>query len=934
MNIKKFMAGALSVLLMGITIASILPANIAFAKTEYKFDASLKAGYTDKLYVGNGTPVYVTVENQNLSNFEGNIQVIVPSFDNNNIMYEQELTLGAGETKTIEYNVTYPVPADYFNVRITNKKGKVLWSELQEVYYNRKMKEVNVGVLSDDFTALAYMDRQHFLSDNSIYTSLIELDKDNLSEDYQSLSSIDVIVISDYSTDLLTKEQIGALNLWIQNGGLLIVGTGSTANKTLSGLNGSIFSASLEEKGDRETTLGVSIMDYSYVNVIKNSTGDGYSDARQIYLTQLFNNSSNSNDYYYYASRPFDDDDNDGINDHLYDNCQAYYNAQGVLMDALGNEIAKENEYLFDYSTSSYTDVLSDTIHYKYYDERYCVVPDDDDDFNDFFDNEVKKDTTGNYDNICYGEYMRIFGLDPKFYIYSFGEVSDNDELEETFDKVFGDDFLEFKRHFFFGYYYYLHYNLDVFNDLSRGDISGNLSTTDYNYIVVDSSEYNLSGADDFIEADTKNGDTFAIGQKISRGSGYIVLCSVDFTKNPIPKTSYAGDFFRNMVEYTIGSDFLKKSSDYEDSLDSSYYYNHNYNNNDSETDLLTAVSSAPIPPILLYVGSIIAYLIAVIVIFIIFSAKKKTYSLWKIYPVLMILLAFTIFCLGFSTRLLRLNVNIVSVIKPQNGIMAEKDYVAAIIPKSKEYAINFSNDVKLDKSIVNDRYASFSSYTEVDYDTYTVAYRETYDSIQGIITNKPALGTETFKTDSVYASSGGLEVELGANPDIVGISAVNITVKNNYSTDLEDVVVIFQYNGGMNDYYLGTIKAGEKKIVATGKYYEPDSNYSYYFNNDSKIKEDFSKNNLINNIKGLLLGEISSDYRRYLKRKFILDYAIDTQFMIDKDHIDVIAFPKSSIGSNVVDQKNCKINRYEAVIVSPSVDDLRDEYLIKNMGK
>lgn len=925
MNIKKFIAGALGTLLIGLSLATI-PVTFAQAKDDYKFSAKMKAGYGNNVYVGYGIPYFVGIENQNNKNFEGYIQLIVPNFNDNNIMYEQELSLGAGEKKNIVFDANYVIPSDYVNVRVTNKKGKVVWEELQPIKYAKTMNEVRVGVLSDDFTALAYMDRQHFLSDSNLYTSLIELDKDTLSEDYQSLSSLNVIVISDYSTDLLTKEQISALNLWVQNGGLLLIGTGSTANKVMNGLNGSIINATVVDKGDRETTLGLLIEDYSFVNKITSNV-DTMDYDRIMYLDAMFYQYYYVGDYDYYANT-YSDDDGDGINDAIIGNYRGYYDSEGQFYDSYDYPVAKEYEYLFDYENSTYVDNLSNTIHYKYYDERYGRVNDSDTDIVDFIEYAaIQHDDY--YDSICFEEYCRVYGFDPKFFIYDQFDCADQSEVDEKFNQIFGDDYIEFKRHFFNVYYYYAYYNQDMLPDYSVSEDNSKFQN-EYNYIVVDTTEYNVYGVEEVLDGDTKGGDVFPLFQIIPRGNGKIVISAVDFTKNPIPKSTGSGDMFRNLIERLIGVDFAQTSQDYNNSLSSYYYsYSKGWSYHDPEHELMQAVASAPVPPLFVYAITILVYLIAVLVFYIIFRAKNKTFSLWKFYPIMIVILVLTIFSLGFSTRLLRLNVNIVSIIKPQMGVTIEKDYIAATIPKDKEYAVNFSKEVTLNKTIEDDGYFTFNKSDAIDYDKYTISYRENYESVQGIINNKPALGTEEFITDAIYPTQGGLNVEFVADPSIVGIDASSIRITNNYSTDMEDVLItLWNKNNQCINYIFNDIKAGESKIASTGtnysegKYEYASSYGAYGLNSSYSTKKTFAS------LSGLILGDLSKDFRKYNKRKQIVSYVVeDDSVNTDSDHMLVIAFPKTSIGSKVVDQKNCKISRYEAIVLNPNYDDLADEY-------
>lgn len=246
-----------------------------------RFHVDLSYGYGSGIEIGSYAPFFVEVTN-NGKDFEGSIQMIVPGRDNNNIMYEKELSLPKGATKTVELVGFITMPTRQVNIRILNERGKVIWSDLKDCPTNTSLKYVNIGILSDDYSALGYMDQQFFMANNELTTRITELSRDSFSSDWRALDILDVIVISDFSTDMLSDAQLNALALWVNDGGLLMVGTGSTANKTLSALNGNLFDVKVGDLQSYQTKYGLSItgFDYSYNTQYYNNAYDNseYSD--------------------------------------------------------------------------------------------------------------------------------------------------------------------------------------------------------------------------------------------------------------------------------------------------------------------------------------------------------------------------------------------------------------------------------------------------------------------------------------------------------------------------------------------------------------------------------------------------------------------------------------------------------------------------------
>ena len=908
---KNIIKRIICILMLGILIAFI-PLRYVEAKTTYDFTVSLNAGYGQKVLVGYGAPFEINVTNKNSSNFEGYLQLIIPGYSNNNILYEEEIALGAGETKTVEIVAGIPVPAEYVNVRMTNKRYKVLWSELQKINVSKTKNDIRVGVLSDDFSALGYMDRVHFLSDSTRYTSLIELSASDFPVNYAALDMLDIILISDFSTDLLTKDQMSALNLWVKKGGLLIIGTGSTANKTLSGLYGNIINEKVTSTTTQKTTLGLATEDYSYLTSLSGSnnsynTYDGFYDGYYYYDFDTYSDPS----YYY-------DYDGDGMNDYI-NGYGGEYGLNGDYYDAYQNVVDPSNIYLFE-SNAFYTD-SNGAYHYKYYDERYGYAPYTLDELTNIYG--YTEDTLSYYGYI---EYCNLLGFDPKWYLYDQLSPSDEIELKDMFEEYFGDDFREFLRHYGYLFINYLESGVDLRPDLSID--SGITFSTDYKYLDIDCAgiDENLNRTfDEIVYGDTSDGKTYPLAKVMQSGDGKVILCAVDFTKNPIPKNSSSGEFFRNLIEKVAGMELIQEATDYESKTSNSYYYS--YGTGYSEKKLLQSSASAPVPPLILYVIALLVYFIAIIVLYVICLKKKKTWKLWVIYPVSALAVAVLIYCLGFSTRVLRLNTNIITILFPDSVSTQEVDFISVTVPKAKEYVVDFSDEIEIDRNYAPE--GTFYSSYDIDYDTYAIRYRSDYDHIQSVISNKVALESQAFKGEAAYPTQGGLEVSLQTDVIIGGKTPQNIRVTNNYSTVLEDVIIQLYTTKGYEDYYFEKIKPGESVIASAGKYIDDSSNvstYSYYgFGSlySNKLASHYNKNKSGEIALGLVLGNLYRGFNETIRRKAVLDY-IQDEYSPNSDSVLVVAFPKSDIAAKVTEGKKSKTTRTEVIIVKENYDDLQ----------
>ena len=908
---KNIIKRILCILMLGILIAFI-PLRYVEAKTTYDFTVSLNAGYGQKVLVGYGAPFEITVTNNNSSNFEGYLQLIIPGYSNNNILYEEEIALGAGETKTVDIVAGVPVPAEFVNVRMTNKKYKVLWSELQKITVSKTKNDIRVGVLSDDFSALGYMDRVHFLSDTTRYTSLIELSASDFPVNYAALDMLDIILISDFSTDLLTKEQMNALNLWVKKGGLLIIGTGSTANKTLSGLYGNLINEKVTSTKTQKTTLGLATEDYSYINSISSSSNsyyayDGFYDG--YYYYGFYNYSDPS--YYY-------DYDGDGINDYIT-GYGGGYDSNGDYRDAYQNLVAPSNVYLFE-DSAFYTDA-NGGYHYKYYDERYGFVSETLDEILNFYGF-----TEEDISYYGYYEYCNLLGFDPKWYLYDQLSPSDEYELDEAFEEYFGDDYREFLRHYGYLFANYVDTGYDLRPDLS---VDSNITySSDYKYLDIDCAgiDETLNRAyDEIIEGDTSDGKTYPLAKVMQSGDGKVILCAVDFTKNPIPKNSSSGEFFRNLIEKVAGNELIKEAVDYESQASSSYFFSNG--SGYAEEKLLKSSASAPVPPLIFYVLVLVIYFAAILVFYVVCLKKKKTWNLWVIYPVAALAVAVLIFCLGFSTRILRLNTNIITILLPDSVATQEVDFINVTVPKAKEYIVDFSDEIEIDRNYAPD--GSFNTSSKIDYDSYAIRYRSEYDHIQSVISNKVALESQAFKGEAAYPTQGGLEVTLQTDVTIGGKTPQNVMVTNNYSTVVEDVIVQFYTGKGYEDYYFKKIKPGESIVASAGKFIDDSNNVSTYtFSGFSqlysnKLASHYNKNKSGDIAVGLLLGNLYRGFNETIRRKAVLNY-IQDEYSPTSDTVLVVAFPKSDIAAKVIEGKKSKTSRTEVIVINENFKNLQ----------
>ena len=745
------------VLSLVMLMSMILP-YISVKADNTRFNTELKVGFDNKAEIGKYVPFTVSVENTG-EDFTGRVQVIIGNKINYNIMYETDISIGRGEKKNATFSCKVVDGYGKAGIRIVNKKGKeVYFQELRYTVDKNASRKIDIGVLSDDFSALGYMDNLEFYDRETFKTNLVELTADTFPEDVNALDMLEVIVISNFSTDLLTDEQIEALNLWINRGGFLIIGTGSNSSKTLSKLNKNLLQVTPSKMNRYNTSFGIS----------------------------------------YYSS--------------------AAYGGNG-------------NNYQDPYT---------------------------DDEFMENF-NELYENDRDYIDDTCREDFFASYGYDES-YLYSDGTMPDYMEEE----------YYEFCLYYFYAFY------------------SGSYNPTPtyvYPTVTADVLEFDDSSSETHTEellGDSEIGN-YVLARAFDRGEGKIFLYGIDFTMNPLPNYANAGDVFRVFIELYV----LQGVIEYFDSLpDTSGYYSYSFgnlgkSNNYWMDELVELASSAKLPPLVLYIVPIFGYMVALLVMYLIFKKKKKTFRLWYWYPVISLGVGIMVFCLGFSTRVIRPQINTMTVVELKNTLAVEDNYVAVTTPSNKVCEVSFNKEYDI-QLIREESGYSYNSSDKVDLKNYRVAFRKDIDQTHVTFNGNVALGSDAFLLESIYPNNGTFEAQYVTNsPNIAYTTALpeNLILKNNTGYDLENAVIFGNSRNSSSSYYsssntycyrIGSWKNGETKDLTTTDWaLSDDRGYSA-----TTIAFEEREKHMLS---GFFLGGLSTGYINYINRRNLVDYLYST---------------------------------------------------------
>lgn len=241
--------------------------SVAYAKTGQP-KTSFSGDVTMLKQENNGYVMQVTVENRG-EDFTGTVQLIFASSGYDNCAYNTEITLPAQGKKQFTINVSdraVDTMRGLCALNFLDEKGNVVQSISLKNVFGNTMSGIPVGILSDNYSGLTFMDAggQDFdIRGKSSPLRLIELNNDNLGE---YLNGLYFLIIDRFNVSSLSEENIQAIQEWVNGGGWLLIGTGEYAEQTLSGFDEDFIDvdvSGVSEPG-QENTVSVNADKYGY----------------------------------------------------------------------------------------------------------------------------------------------------------------------------------------------------------------------------------------------------------------------------------------------------------------------------------------------------------------------------------------------------------------------------------------------------------------------------------------------------------------------------------------------------------------------------------------------------------------------------------------------------------------------------------------------
>lgn len=226
-------------LLIMLTFFLFFVVNVEYASCEENFEVEITPGFNGYAKYNHLAPFKIKIKN-NGEDFIGKIKILLQENYGSKRLYtsySKNISIAKGTTKSFDIDVLINnrfTPA--FKIRIVNEKDSILWKDVVYIDNLNDPNDLAIGILSDDKESLNYFglisnDAERF---GKKYYKTIDING-YINENAALLNTFNAIVINDYDTGLLNKEQISTLEEWVKQGGVLIIGTGPNYKKTLRG---------------------------------------------------------------------------------------------------------------------------------------------------------------------------------------------------------------------------------------------------------------------------------------------------------------------------------------------------------------------------------------------------------------------------------------------------------------------------------------------------------------------------------------------------------------------------------------------------------------------------------------------------------------------------------------------------------------------------
>lgn len=193
----------------------------------------VKYGFCGLVQKDESLPIEVSIHTE--KKWRGFIKILVPVSGDKEVSYEKRVVAKKGES-TEKITIPSIETASYFKVYIEDDlENKLVMTKIQTGI--TQANKLYMGVLSEKEEQLAYFDGlKKQKGEKEAKVVQVKLETSEIPEDVEELSALDYLLINQFSASTLSKKQQKAIQAWVKQGGVLIVGMGGEQASTLDQL--------------------------------------------------------------------------------------------------------------------------------------------------------------------------------------------------------------------------------------------------------------------------------------------------------------------------------------------------------------------------------------------------------------------------------------------------------------------------------------------------------------------------------------------------------------------------------------------------------------------------------------------------------------------------------------------------------------------------
>lgn len=250
MGKKRFAACFLLFLLLTCGVTAVYGRETDGAEAPVSMEIASVYGNSGKM--GVHVPVTAKLYGQSETVFSGTVEIATLENDPDNkdefFQYIYPVEVGTAETKEYTFYVPLGQKSSRIYVTLKDLDGKTVLQRSMQFETANNVGRLLLGTLMD--SELLYLDGVS-LEYGMTSTKAFSFDETSLPEDARGLELLDVLAVNDFDTAKLSEKQAEAVVKWVENGGVLLIGTGKEADWTLAAFQTS-FGIFRDGNGDRE----------------------------------------------------------------------------------------------------------------------------------------------------------------------------------------------------------------------------------------------------------------------------------------------------------------------------------------------------------------------------------------------------------------------------------------------------------------------------------------------------------------------------------------------------------------------------------------------------------------------------------------------------------------------------------------------------------